>query len=82
MASRKSVVMSTQPGSFLTYLCASYPRILVFHLLLWAGLALNTLVLLFADLTSAATVVTYLNYVGLVVFLLGSGAVLVVCRRQ
>jgi hypothetical protein len=73
--------MGTEPSGFLEYLCAAYPRVLMLHLFLWAGLVLNT-VLALADLPPAAEVVTGLNYVGLIAMLAGSGAVLWKCRSE
>lgn len=73
--------MSNEPSGFLEYLCAAYPRVLVLHFFLWAGLFMNT-VLALSDLPRAARVVTWLNYVGLIAMLVGSGAVLLKCRSE
>lgn len=74
--------MSSKPSGFLEYLCASYPQILTLHYLLWVGLVVNTTFVVFGDLPPGATVVTGLNYAGIIALLLGSGAVLLKCRDK
>lgn len=62
------------------YLCSAYPRIAVFHLLLWFGFALNTLTYFAVGLETAERTIVLLNYAGLFVFLADTGAMLVACR--
>jgi uncharacterized membrane protein YidH (DUF202 family) len=61
------------------YLCAIRSRILIFHMLLWFGFALNTITLAAVQLSPAGRAVAMMNYPGLVAMLLGTGVVILKC---
>ena len=72
--------MSTQSG-FLAYLCAQRLILSALHVMLWVVLLLNTAAYFVVQGNPSTRVIIAFNYVGIVLLLVGSGLVLLKCRK-
>ena len=72
--------MSTQPG-FFEYLCAQRVLLPALHIMMWVVLVLNTAAYFVVQGDAGTRVIIAFNYVGIVLVLVGSGLVLLKCRK-